>query len=321
MKRKIRKIIIIIKYLINFLLKILRRITEKIILPGFAGHSLFYVGSFFIKGLLKGAVSIRASSVAFNMILSLFPMLIFIFSLIPFIPIDNFQIELFNILEDILPEQAYMLFYETISDTIMNQRVSTLSISIFMMLFFSSNGIIALIEAFNNTYHQFETRNIFSIRIMSVVLVLMLSLLLILAIALIILGNNFFVDFFSEHPLLLSINFPYYFVAFIRWSLILALFFIAISTLYYLAPAKRDNFHFISPGSIFATFFLILSIYVFTFYVNNLAQYNKLYGSLGTIIVVMLLFYIAALVLILGFELNVSIGYVDKTIQNEKSNN
>lgn len=296
-----------IKNLIHKADLLIKSITDKIILPGFKGFSLYYIGSFFFKGIMKGAVSMRASSVAFNLFISLFPALIFLFSLIPFIPVENFQYELFSVLAEVLPDNAYSLMYETISDTIMNQRSSILSIGFLLMLFFSSNGVMAMIEAFNTTYHQFETRSDISIRLFSLFLVLILSFLLVIAISLIIIGNNVFVGFISNHPAMNESDFLFFVVGLLKWILIVGLYFLAISFLYYLAPAKRSRFRFITPGAIFATFLQIITVIGFSYYVNNFAQYNKLYGSIGTVIVVMMLFYISSLALILGFELNVSI--------------
>ena len=93
---------------------------------------------------------------------------------------------------------------------------------------------------------------------------------------------------------------------------------LAISILFYFAPSKKNKFKFISPGAIFATFLQVITVLGFTFYVNNFAQYNKLYGSIGTVIVVMLLIYISSLSLILGFELNASILHGDKTFREKK---
>jgi len=286
---------------------ILKSLTDRIILPGFNGFSLYDVGSFFFKGIQKGSVSMRASSVAFNLFISLFPALIFLFSLIPFIPVENFQYELFSVLAEVLPDNAYSLMHETISDTILNQRSSVLSLGFLLMLFFSSNGVMALIEAFNNTYHDFETRSNLSIRFVSIILVLILSSLLLVAITMIIMGNSFIVGFISKHPGLYDSSWLYFLVGFTKWTLIVVLYFLATSFLYFLAPAKKSRFRFITPGAIFATFLQIITVLGFSYYVNNFAQYNKLYGSIGTVIVVMLLIYITSLALILGFELNVSV--------------
>ena len=298
--KKIKQVLLRLQIFIN-------SVADKIILPGFKGFSLLYVGSFFIKGIQEGAISMRASSVAYSFFIAVFPTLIFIFGLIPFIPIENFQQELFEILSSVLPESAYTLMHETILDTIMTQRTSILSIGFFLMLFFSSNGVIALIDAFNNTYHEIDTRKAASKRLIAIVLVVIMSLLLFIAITLIVIGNKFFIDFISQHPKFEYSNWIYLIVGLLKWLIVLLLYFMVISFLYFLAPAKKSRFQFITPGAIFATVLQIITSLGFSYYVNNFAQYNKLYGSIGTVIVVMLLFYITALALILGFELNVSI--------------
>lgn len=294
---------------------LLNNVSKKVILPGFKGYSLFYVGSFFFKGIQEGAISIRARSVAFNMFIAIFPALIFLFSLIPFIPVENFQYELFGVLAEVMPDSAYSLMHETISDTLLNQRSSILSIGFLLMLFFSSNGVLAFIEAFNSSYHEIETRNWLSRRVISVVLVVILSFLLLIAISLIVMGNNFIVNFMGDHPFYEQYEGTIFLiVGILKWFTVVLLYFLATSFLYFLAPSKKSRFRFITPGAIFATVLQIVTSLGFAYYVNNFAQYNKLYGSIGTVIVVMLLFYITALALILGFELNVSILTSNKNI-------
>lgn len=285
---------------------VLSKTTKKIILPGFYGYSLYDVGLFFIRGIKRGAISIRASSIAFNLFIAVFPGLIFLFSIIPYVPVENFHEQLLEALASILPDPAYKLMHETIVDTIMVQRGGTLSLGLILMLFFSSNGVISMIEAFNATYYDIDTRNIISQRITAVVLVVILSFLIIIAISLMAIGNSLFLKLILRnpdmHPLIIN-----YFLLFLKWIIIVGLFFLAISFLFYLAPSKKSRFKFITPGGIFATFLIIVSGILFSYYINNFALYNKLYGSIGTIIIIMLLFYFAALALILGFELNVSI--------------
>ncbi|MDD4148974.1 MAG: YihY/virulence factor BrkB family protein [Bacteroidales bacterium] len=284
------------------------KVSKKIIIPGFRGYSLHYVSLFFFKGIQEGAISMRASSAAFNMFIAIFPALIFFFSLIPFIPLQNFQYELFSILAEVLPDSAYSLLHETISDTILNQRSSILSIGFLLMLFFASNGILSFIDAFNYSYHHVDSRNWISKRLISVLLIVIISVLLLLAISLIVVGSNYFLEFMGDHQFKEKYSSALFFVIGVfKWLLVIGLYFLAISFLYFLAPAKKSRFRFITPGAIFATFLQVISSLGFAYYVNNFAQYNKLYGSIGTIIVLMLLFYIIALALILGFELNASI--------------
>lgn len=296
----------------------IKETSKKIILPGFNGLSLFYVGRFFIKGLKEGYITMRASSVAYNIFISIFPALIFLFSLIPFIPLKDFHIELFSLLAEVLPGNAYDLLYDTITDTIMTQRSSILSLGFFLMLFFASNGILSLISAFNASYHSLETRSYAAIRVLSIIMVIVISTLFITAISLLIIGDDFFVRLLVTHPEWSDNTGLTVIIRIIRWILVIILYFLAIAILYYYAPAKKSRFNFFSPGAIFATLIQIPSLYGFSYYVNNFSQYNKLYGSIGTIIVVMTLIYVISLTLILGFELNASILSGKENLKNNK---
>ena len=300
-----------LSYYLRNILKQIRLISEKIILPGFNGQSLYSISKFFFKGITAGAISIRAASVAYNLFFSIFPALIFLIGLIAFIPIDNFQYELLKLLETVLPENAYSLFNTTICDTITNQRTSALSVGFLLSLFFASNGVLALIAAFSKSYYSVKRRSWINERLISILLVLILAFLLIIAILLIVMGGYFFDLIIKSYP---SIDTTFIRISYIilKWIIVISLYFLAISFLYHLAHSKKEKYRFISPGAIFATVIQIIAILGFSYYIKNFATYNKLYGSIGTIMVVMLLFYITALVMILGYELNISANIVKK---------
>lgn len=289
---------------------------KKRSLPGFRGYPLWDVGEFFLSGLKKGNLGIRAAGVAFNLFVSVFPMIIFFFTMIPYIPIDNFQSELLKFLNDVLPEDAYNLFSSTIEDTVIIQRGRLLSIGFILMLFFSSNGIIALIHAFNATHHDIETRSWLNKRVIAILLVIILSILVTTAISLVTVSNRLAINVLNLD--LLKSSTVFFIVGFLKWIIVIALFYFGTSFLYYLGPSRKSHFRFISPGATLATIIQIIATLGFSYYVNNFGQYNKLYGSIGTIIVVMMLLYITSFALILGFELNASIRETDMTKINKK---
>ena len=134
--------------------------SKKIVLPGFEGLSLYIVSKFFFQGLKNGSLNMRASSLAFNFFLAIFPAIIFLFTLIPYIPIENFQDYLFNLLQNLLPESAFEMVEETIVDIIKKPRSGLLSIGFFSALYFASNGFNSMINSFNETYHEIETKHI-----------------------------------------------------------------------------------------------------------------------------------------------------------------
>lgn len=278
---------------------------NKVILPGTENVSAYEVIKTYFYGIQQSSITLRASAAAFRFFLALFPGLIFLFSLIPYIPIQNFQVKLLVILHDVLPRNAYELTEETFADMVSNPRGGLLSIGFLAALYFSTNGIHAMINAFNHSIHVDEKRTGFRQRMISILLMFILTVLIVLAIALLILSNlvlNYLVEL---HDLIGQMNF--FLVQIGQWVVILGLFFIAISFLYWLGPAKQVRFRFLNPGAIVASLMIVLTSAGFSFYVNNFGQFNKLYGSLGTVIVIMLWIYFNSLFILSGFELNATI--------------
>lgn len=280
-------------------------LLTKLVLPGFGGIPIHEVFRFVIKGFTRGVLVTRASSIAFNMLMAILPATIFFFTLIPFIPIPNLQQELLNLFENILPVNAYNLVEGTIVDIITNKSGSLLLIMLFATIIFSTNGIHAVIHAFVVTSHSFESRSWVNQRKVSVFLLLISIFLIALAGFLIIFGKmtvNRLVELeMIEKSLVISI------LIFIKWIAVILMLFLAISFLYYLAPARRSHFRFITPGSTLATILFIVTSLGFSAYVNSYGQYNKLYGWIGTLMVILIWLYLNSIALLIGFELNVSI--------------
>lgn len=293
--------------------------TRNITLPGFYKHSIYDVVHFFIYGLRKGSLTTRASSVAFNFVLAMFPGIIFLFTLIPYIPIPDFQSELLQIFESTLPESTYMVLEETLEDIILEKKWGLLSFGAVFSLFFSMNGIHALIGAFNATHHDIETRSWLTQRLISIFLVFILFLLVTTAIFLIVASRGI-LDWMVTNGMLEK-GTTYNLILLGRWAITIIFHLIAISFLYYMAPAKKRHWRFLSPGSIMATFLTIVASLIFSFIINNFGQFNNLYGSIGTLMVALLWTYFNSLALIIGFELNASISNVQlKLDKNDKKN-
>lgn len=288
--------------------RLFNRIVEsakKVSLPFFDGVPIYNVGVFFWRSIVDGAFTTRASAIAFSFFVALFPAIIFIFTLIPYIPIENFQENLFSLIESLVPEGIFETIEGTVIDIIMQPRGTLLSIGFLMALIFSTNGIAAMMMAFDSTVHNIQTRSWIGQRITSIFLLFVLLLMLSIAIALIAFGQKalkYLVDHLDWFD-----NIFYYLLLFGRWVIIIALFFFAFSFLYYYAPAKKSRWRFISAGGTLATALSIITIFGFSFYINNFNQYNKLYGSIGTLLIILFLIYCISLILLIGFELNVSI--------------
>ena len=280
--------------------------AQKVSIPGFDKVPIYYVVKFFLSGAKNGYLATRASAIAFNFALAIFPTMLFLFTLIPFIPVKNLQIELLTLIQDFLPQNAFQFFENTLISVVTVKKIGVFSFGAFASLIFSTNAVHALIQAFNNTYHTIDTRNWTAIRVVSTFLVFMIFVLIASSVLLITFGQ-FFLSKLVEIGIL-EMNITYYLISFGKWVIVIALFFFSISFLYYFAPAKKDQWKFISAGSTLATILALLTSLGFSYFVNNFGQYNKLYGSIGTIMVVLLWLYFNSFALILGFELNASIN-------------
>lgn len=280
-------------------------LTKKIILPGFDGIPLYNAADFFIRGLQKGSLQTRASALSFDFFLAIFPAIIFIFTLIAYIPVEGFQDQLLIILSDLMPKDAYKAASSTLEDIIKQQRSGLLSIGFIVALYFSTNAVHAMMDAFNKTYHTVETRPPLIQRLYSIFITLILSVLTFTAILLIIFGQKT-INFFAERGFIKE-AFIFYLLTAGQWIVIMALIFFAISVLYYFGPSRKTRYRFFSVGSTVATILIIVASLGFSFFIDNFSQYNKLYGSIGALIIILLWIQFNAMILLIGFELNASI--------------
>ena len=293
------------------LFRLFRLITKKIILPGFDGVPLYDVIVFFIKGLMDGSITTRASSVAYKFFIALFPAIIFLFTLIPYIPIENFQATLLETIRTALPDNVNAMINETITDIISRQHGGLLSLGFILAIYFASNGILGVITAFNSTTHIIESRSLWQQYAISIALTIILTLIVILSISLIMLGTSGMGFLMSAH--IIEENVLLFILKILKWIIVFFMLFFVVSFLYYLGPAKKRQFRFISAGSTLATLLFIATTIGFKYYVDNFASYNAVYGSIGTIIVILMWLYLNSIALIVGFELNASILHAKKS--------
>ncbi len=279
--------------------------AKRVSFPGFDRIPVFNVLVFFLRGMRDGAVIMRAEAVAFNLIFALFPAIIFLFTLIPLVPIDNFQIELLDMIESIMPSSIYGVIQQVIEEIITIKHGGLLSLGFILVLVFSTNGIFALIDAFNASIHVDETRSWLMRRAISLVLVVILFLLVSMGVSLITFTHRL-MDFLVLKDIL-EVGLLYYAVAIGKWIVILGVFYFAFSFLYYLGPAKKSQYKFISAGATLATALSILVTIGLGFYIDHFSTYNALYGSIGALPIIMLMIFFNALAIIIGFELNIGI--------------
>jgi len=287
--------------------------TKKIRPIGLSGLSIYDISSFFYKGLIEGAITTRASSLAFNFFLAFFPAIIVLFTLIPYIPVDGFQETLMDILMNILPPSTNEITLETLDDIINNQRGGLLSLGFVLAIYFSTNGINSLIEAFNASYHISKSESILKQRFLSLIITFTLTIILIFTIALIIFGQ-FIINYLIEYEFINSNEKILFNLA--KWFILISMLFLGISTIFNLGPSLKNKWRTFSPGAIFSTVFIIVTSLGFTYYIDNFGQYNKIYGSIGTLIIILLWIYFNAIILLTGFEINASIINAKKKLNN-----
>jgi len=245
---------------------------------------------FFIKGLVKGELSRRAASLSYNFFMALFPLVLFLFTIVAYLPIDNFVSLVYEMMETFLPEQSFGFVKDTI-DGILKKNGTLLSFSIIFTFYFATRGTSAMISI---------KKKLVSLFLLFILLVMFLTTL----------GINILVSQFltlvSEYDII-CISWHFTAIRMVKWILIIFLVFMCISVIYYFAPAKKREYHFFSAGSSLATLLIVLSSAGFNYYMTNFSSYNAVYGSIGALIILLLWIQLISMILIIGFELNVSI--------------
>lgn len=277
---------------------------RKIEFPGSQGLSIHEVITIYMKGLMKGSLNIRATSIAFHFLLALGPAIIFLLGLIPYLPIRNFQTGLMDILVDVIPENSYIIL-ETVLEEIFKKHHGLQIFGFLVTLFFIQKGLNGIIEAFNATYHTVGSRPWIERRLISLGLFIILFILVTLSAVLLFFCNLGIKYLYAEG--LIKAFATYILLLAGKWFIVIALTFLAISFLYYWAPARKIRWRLFTPGSFIATILSILTSLAFSYFVNHFAPFNRFYGSIGTLIAVMLWMNFNALALLAGFELNASI--------------
>ncbi len=284
-------------------------VSKKAVLPGFSGLTLYQVFKFTYAGIRKGRLTNRAAAVSFRILLALPPLLIVLISVIPFIPIENFQESLFTYIAKTMPTNAFSLVEQTLDDLINKKQQTLISISFFLALFYASNAIHAILEGFSHSYNVVKQQSMVIQYARSFGLMLVFSMVMILGVGLITFSGPV-LDYLQDLNIIGS-DAIIVLIEFIKWIVVIILFEIGISLLY--RAGLHGRWQALNAGASFATLGFIIVASGFAWYVNNFGSYNKLYGSVGTILVVMLWLYFNTIVLLIGFEINAGINRAKDT--------
>ena len=288
--------------------------SKQATLPGFGKLPLYTVAVFFFQEIKRESILNKASSLAYNFMLAIFPGIIFLFTLIPYIPVDNFQDKLMEFLAIIIPADAYVAVQSTLEDIIKKQNSGLLSFGFLLATFFSTNGMANLMRAFNKASLSRENRSWGRRRL--VALGLSFAIVVALSIGIAVFTTAGMVIAYLKSHIAYDLSWFWTFIIKTsRWLIVFTVYFFTVSLLYRYGPSVSKKWKLFNPGATLATVLAILSFSGFVFYIDNFNAYNKLYGSIGTIIVIMIWMYLNSLILLIGFELNASITLSKQSIK------
>ncbi|RYU77734.1 YihY/virulence factor BrkB family protein [Hymenobacter persicinus] len=276
----------------------------------FAGGraSVYDVVDRMIQELKLDSITKRASYMSFNLTVALFPTIIFLFTLIPYIPVPNLNVDILQFLGDLMPKELYAATATTIEDIVNIPHGGLLSFGFGTALVLSSNGIMALLDAFEKKYPWFKHRTYLRKRVIATVLTIVLSLVLLFAIAGIFFGT-YIIDalvYYEIVPETLTAQL----ISLLKYGSVVGLFLLTTCLIYYYVPPVHDKWPFVSAGAIVATLLIFLVSALFILYVKIFDSYNHFYGSIGALVGFMVWLDFVCMTLILGFEVNVSIDAV-----------
>lgn len=296
--------------------------SKKAIIPGFGKLPLYTVATFFFQEITRESILNKASSLSYNFMLAIFPGIIFLFTLIPYIPVDNFQEKLLSFLEIVIPTDAFTAIQKTLEDIIKNQNGGLLSFGFVLATFFATNGMTNLMMTFNKASLTRENRKWLVRRIIA----LALSFAIVTALALgigVFTIVGIFINYLKENIEYDLSWFWTFLLTVSKWCILFLIYFFTVGLVYKYGPSSSRHWKIFSPGAILATILAILTFSGFAFYINNFNAYNKIYGSIGTIIVIMIWMYLNSLIILIGFELNTSLVLSKRNIKvvRHKSHN
>ncbi len=277
--------------------------------------------------LQEDTIVTRANSMAFSFFLAIFPAIIALFTLLPYTPLFEMEVTLHgqpaqfqdllraNITE-VMPGEAGDMLFSSIDEIATKPRTGLLSFGFFLAIWFASNGMVSLMRGMEKRYKSFKKRNALQKRLMAIQLTFLIGMVLVGSVVFVILGNTIFSFVFkyvSVDALDRALLFSF------RWAVVLALFYTMFSTIYRFGSSVRKPVPFFNPGAMLATVLSIMISWGFSFYVDNFGNYNALYGSIGTLIVLMIWIQMNCMILLIGFELNAGIIVLrDQRYEREK---
>ena len=281
--------------------------SQHIVLPGFQGVPLYDVVVFFIKQMRKVGLNERAAAIAFNFLMAIPAGTIFLCTLLPYLPISaQITDELLSLTEDIAPnDNTYIAIKDFLIDFLETPRTGLLSLGFLLAVYYASNAMMGIMRTFNKSLIYMSRRNFLESRWMAIKLTSLLILLVLVAMSLLASQGRVLTWILEQLHIRDAVTVTI--IQVVRLLLLISMFYFTIAFIYKYAPAVHKRWKLSSPGTILATFLILVTAWLFSFWVTNFGSFNKVYGSIGTILIIMLVVYINSMILLIGFELNVSI--------------
>ena len=277
--------------------------ANRLVLPGCAGVPLVQI----LKHFSNRDLWQSAKALAFSFLMAVPPLMIFFFTLIPYLPIEGLQNELLLQLSTILPGGLFERVAGTINDVMGHKHSSLLSIGFVTSIILAANGIHGLLQSFNSVSHSIEWRSLVHRYLLCLLLVVILYVLVVAILSLLI-GYKFLIQFMISRNFMAETKLSLFAFSLGRWLLLVFLTLLTLSLLYYLAPVKKQRINFLSIGSVMSTLMIFGLSWAFQIYINNFNNYNILYGSIGTLLVLMLWIYANCVVILAGYAINIAIA-------------
>ena len=294
----------------------LRRKTKQWRPPGFQGISLYDVLKYFAKGFSIPNLTERAAAISYNFIMSVPPTCLFLFTLIPNLPFiskHDLKRELHILIIDIIPKQTNNKGLIDFVDSFINgSKIGLISFTFILSLFFASNAVMGLMRSFNKEYIGFQKIKGLRKRWRALKLTALLFGLLLICLLLLLVQSNV-LNWLGIKNIQVR-----HLILYGKWFFIIALIFYSYAFIYKYAPSTTKRWTLVSPGAVIATFLSILATIGFSTFVNNFGRYNILYGSIGSIMVLMIMIFLNSLVVLIGFEFNVSINTLKAIKEGKK---
>jgi len=294
------------------------RFLKNIKLPGFEGLSIYDLFEMYTIGIVQGALTTRASAIAFNFFTAIFPFLLFIIIIIPVIPFENFQVEFLDFLDSFLPPQTSGFFHENIFDNInVGNQGSLLWTILILSIILMANGVSAVFSGFEYSYHKQLTRSVLKQYLYALGVAIILAFLLIITV-----GIFGYFQIYIIQPLYESLSGKEIetsqsglaWVIFGKYMFFTVMLYIATATLYYFGTKEGRQSKFFSVGALFTTFIILLTSYLFGVYIENFSKYNELYGSIGALLILLFYLWLNSNILLLGYELNASLQQLKRKV-------